>query len=139
MISDPASMEAGPELDALIAEKVMGWTRYPDNGPVAWVDDDGDVRTDKWEPSEEDSHALEALDHVDTYHWVEYDKRRGVFIGAVCTLEPWRVFKAEAPTRALAICRALLMWAEAKEEPSVHLGGGLVTPENVAKAREEQA
>ena len=41
------NMQAGPALDALIAEKIMGWTRIPRGTHAglrdeAWTNDDGD-------------------------------------------------------------------------------------------------
>ena len=67
-------LEAGPELDRLMAEKVMGWNRTTEGAPPGcayWKDDDGFVRANEtlggslnWNPSTDVAAAMEVVLHV---------------------------------------------------------------------------
>jgi hypothetical protein len=95
-------MEAGPELDALVAEKVMGWTPQPDGRHDP--DNSGVV----FRPSTSDAAAVEVLRKKGADDaWsatIEMDPRQKSIV--------WRanvdLEHATAPTFALAICRAAL-------------------------------
>ncbi len=60
--------EAGPELNAEIAEKVMGWTRGTRStfsGPVpCWLDKQQQVHRLDWNPSTDIAAAWEVLDKM---------------------------------------------------------------------------
>lgn len=73
---DIDSMEAGPEMDRLVAEKVMGWLedtdrsgmhgRYFREDPVRgkyWLITSGDDDY-RWEPSRNIDHAMEAAERL---------------------------------------------------------------------------
>jgi hypothetical protein len=117
------SMPAGRELDALIAEKVMGWfitggvvcKNNPEpghyEGLVAFMS--------KWRPSENIADAWQVVDKADWY-WelfpatdiydvTEIVCRLGFEAGTMgdCSLEG----EAKADTPELAICRAALLAA----------------------------
>lgn len=120
---DVDKLEAGPEIDALVAEKVMGWKPDDDDGH-AWEDADGDWKAHRkdgpwmdtgeviWSPSTDIAAAWEVVEkfskfridnhgHYDDpklrYMCEVYDEARDLHSG--------RVFGETAP---LAICRAAL-------------------------------
>lgn len=110
-MNDHANLPAGPELDRLIAEKVMGWTFEAELGNY-WLEDGTDVCRvligghEYWRPSTNIAHAWEVVEHLrpdkiirlsdDVDRWVAFF----VFAG-------WRG-QFNAPTAPLAICRAAL-------------------------------
>lgn len=112
-------MEAGREMDALVAEKVMGWT-VKKEGYSTWV-----VITDtywtrplvggeggswgNWTPSTDIAAALPVLEK-----WTdaEIEKAGGNYR---VTLIGAPIVTADAKTLPLAICRAALKAAEAKD------------------------
>lgn len=115
-MTDVATMEAGPAIDALVATEVMGWhyleheacfyTRTGKNPYIEVAD---------WQPSTNDAYAFEALDHAGCHYsvaWYSGDVRVSLFAkhGECASV------KVTAPTRPLAICRALVMWARARVE-----------------------
>ncbi len=82
MTPDLEQMEAGPEMDRIIAEEVMKWTRYQDgtdpetyHGPIyAWRDEKGRrvawatawYDNDAWSPSTNIAHAWNVVDRMHT-------------------------------------------------------------------------
>jgi len=113
-VSDILNMEAGPELDRLIAEKVMGWKFVPDAIYCAirqpcFVEESGYKRLPcDFRPSEDISAA---------FHAAEEMRKRKLFLalgndeGGYCAVfsEKMRPFQAFAETAPLAICRAALL------------------------------
>lgn len=112
------ALEAGPEIDALVAERVMGWhleITEPSGDYHYWVDDAGVRRghgpdgpvvqgTRVWRPSTDIAAAWQLVD-------LEREPFSLFFNGLV-----WRAvfgvtgtFAAEAKTAPLAICRAKLL------------------------------
>jgi len=67
-------LELGPELDRLVAEKVMGWKRTTEGAPPGcayWKDDDGFVRANEtpggslnWNPSTDIAAAWEVVEKL---------------------------------------------------------------------------
>jgi hypothetical protein len=109
------NMPAGKEMDALIAEKVMGWHRHGSS----WHDDAGYCaynEQETWEPHFEPSRKIE-----DAWEVVEkLCNETGCDVVKVCKRDPellrgeWscnfgRGFEAFGDTATLAICRAALM------------------------------
>ena len=124
------NLPAGPELDALVAERVLGWT----NVHLAW----GNVRgvppeyADKQPPdrtvnfpgvlwSSVISSAWKVVDAMEArgYHlqltdeWMSYPRWRAEFRSAETIRPGWNLVKAD--TAPLAICRAALAALEAAE------------------------
>lgn len=111
---DPATVKADVELDALIAEKWMGWTS---DGLFWRTDQDVREKTD-WSPSTSLAHSGEALmeanssnvhhyiggpvvvEILTTDHWVDVFHYRGQ-----CEYHETNGNKGEA--QALATCRAI--------------------------------
>lgn len=120
----PAEMEAGPEMDALIAERVMEWTLVENQGAAGgrfWQGGDvafGDM-SEFYPPrfSTDIVAAWEVVEKLagDEFGRVEltWDMREG---GWVCS---WGIrfgARAVALTAPLAICRAALAATEARYE-----------------------
>lgn len=128
---DHCDLPAGPELDALVAVKVMGWTRLPDSfdGIVATrVYRDAAGHESSYLPPYSQSIA-QAWEVVERMKRTSYDPRQfGGFVATItCTSTSdgvWRAAftdwqeedpatgrasgHAEAPTAPLAICRAAI-------------------------------
>ena len=131
---DIDTLPAGPDLDALVAEKVMGWTLgdphwihgYMMHGMVevrTWLGsetEDG-AKSEGWSPSTNIAAAWEVVEKlsqsgVDFYlerdpygrtHWARFnDTTQGTYNKEGC--EDKRLGDADAPTAPLAICRAAL-------------------------------
>ena len=111
-------MQAGPELNVLVAEKVMGWNLRSDR----WYDGERETlwRTDAsyfrgdwefWNPSQDIVAAQEVMEKLKEYHWnIEWSP-----VMKVWETEPWpsigwheNEFFVRADTLPLAICRAAL-------------------------------
>jgi len=103
-----SEMKAGRELDALVAEKVMGWTL---SGRV-WIDERGHLQTieptsfGSFEPSSDIAAAWEVVEKM---------RARGLIVdltlgaGAYCRIGGFRPFAEErGATAPLAICLAAL-------------------------------
>lgn len=120
-------LEAGPELDRLVAEKVMGWT-FIDRKIPSWQDEHGDYRFigQVFQPSIQIAHAWEVVEHMQSKGFVPNVRGPGVytvgdgyykhdewFVGLQSgAMEAAAVYEQEgeahAPTAPLAICRAAL-------------------------------
>ena len=113
------AMEAGPELDALVAEKVMGWqlTSAYQLGP-AWARDIpwGELvlknavayYAHEWGPSTDIAPAWKVVEKMHKEYGIDVN---GLASGGfVCTIYGvdghWRTYDETAP---LAICRAALL------------------------------
>lgn len=110
-------LEAGRELDALVAEKVMGWTRHVS-------DDRGDAYSESWgfgpnlltdslfvhefEPSVDIAAAWQVIEKADEF---EMWNHTGKSYGCRLTFGNREAF-AKADTAPLAICLAALKAAE---------------------------
>lgn len=103
-------MKPGRELDVLVAEKVMGWTKkVPESYTQAdhWIIPDlPNLSTTDWHPSINMSDA-----------WIVVERLRGDYDFDICTrsrgiiVQLWTEsnrFKIEADTAPLAICLASL-------------------------------
>jgi len=115
------NMPAGREIDALVAEKVMGWHLATDkDGWKKWVDeydcfmrgmkqddspfseDDEDFNLLHWHPSESILWAWEVVEKLAFYQIIT--KANGAGYSARVNS-----IRCEAPTAPLAICRAALL------------------------------
>jgi hypothetical protein len=68
-------MEPGREMDALVAEKVMGWTKKWNNfsGANDWMGYGTGTRNDRnWKPSEDISAAWEVVERIKTKDAFQY-------------------------------------------------------------------
>jgi hypothetical protein len=117
------TMEAGREMDALIAREVMGWSKIVLGSYGHWVEEDGSgAYTTKhqvgdWCPSEDIAAAWQVVEklrernfysqHTDLTLTSGVEHWSWTFINH----EPLAVYsvKATAPTAALAICFAALL------------------------------
>ena len=122
---DIDKLEAGPELDALVAEKVMGWQlkkvrrsfgtstmgfEYADRD--AWVDGNGTAVCEPWEwqPGDELDDAWQVVEKflADDYRFA-LDNREGLPWWAEFALPDYSEGDQDiAETPTLAICRAAL-------------------------------
>jgi hypothetical protein len=124
-------LEPGRELDALIAEKVLGWTLVPgeaeplyalEEAPVeagpSWVDADGVRRAWvwSWSPSQQIADAWEVLEQlarhtllkVEKHPRVDSDEEGWGWSCGVAMGEGSEMLYRYAPSAPLAICRAAL-------------------------------
>jgi len=119
---DYDTMPAGPEMDRLVAEKVMGW-RLPDqdDSEYRWLDDHGNptdyavessYNWSVWSPSRNIAHAWEVVERLkmrsaDQDLHIEHHKDSG---WGVSSCDPGSGFEdwTYAPTPMLAICRSAL-------------------------------
>ena len=126
------TMEAGPELDAAVAEYVMGWyigdTRWTGRGVQRhsygiWYQSNPKYcretgRNDQdWKPSTDIAAAWEVLKHIGLAALVGYRWGLPGKLG-MCTLDDghgWQI-SVLAKTEELAICRAALSWALEREQ-----------------------
>lgn len=104
-------LEAGPELDARIAEKVMGW-KWNIVGGVCYADRFTENAPDCWIEFKPSIAIADAWDVVEKFRFKTVGEYPATFnpIGWSCYLSnmPNRDFIATAPTAQLAICRAAL-------------------------------
>jgi hypothetical protein len=111
------SMEPGRELDALVAEKVMGWIKYIQLDVSWWSDsdylnDDGiDLMVCDFKPSTNLQQAFEVVEKMRERGWYEI---RISILQDVVAISMWQDdntcrIEAEAETIPLAICRASLL------------------------------
>lgn len=115
-------MQAGPEMDRLIAEKVMGWKWHETRStmsPSHWVDRKRNARFigQRFEPSIQMAHAWEVVDHMtqttkETWEFhVTTTLHVAIFEFDGGRDRPWKPgqYIGQALTMPLAICRAALM------------------------------
>jgi len=110
-------MEPGPELDRLVAERVMGWSDaqdasqyYPGDG--VWRSPDGHpLHAKKWSPSTDIEAAMEVVNKLlSRYNFSIYSGRYPIrWFVQIVAVEDWET-KAlvEDENLPLAICRAAL-------------------------------
>ena len=100
---DVDSLEAGPKLDALIAEKVMGGKLGLRGMGVSW-----DTVGYGWSPSTSIAAAWEVAEKFGhDYNWeMNNSEKAGGFLFAI--FKDATVYEGIAPTASLAICRAAL-------------------------------
>lgn len=100
-------MEAGKELDALIAEKVMGWKEDKYRGIIGWLD--GHVFRSSFNPSINIADAWHVVEKIQEKFWI---KLVGYGEGFICTLtgKGNNTLKTavDETTAPLAICLAAL-------------------------------
>jgi hypothetical protein len=108
-------MEAGPELDALIAEKVMEWTEWPISGDYVTLHGKTGHTIDTFNPSSDISAAwevVEKLQDTPTEYFFEICKTPVIWRQSGKPTH-WHVElggqKAYADAAPLAICRAALL------------------------------
>ena len=131
-------MEPGPELDALVAERVMGWKRLedgikkmdPKNKVVLYTDDEFGVLPScypgpRWSPSTNIAHAWEVVERFGPEWSVEIERwpHRGDKDWACRMVEFFKDkpgIKSQAgelaPTAPHAICLAALKAVEGEDE-----------------------
>lgn len=131
-------MEAGPEMDALVAEHVMGWTRegVSRDGKTDYFEhEDGFVIRihSAWYPSECADHAWEVVEKLKELNrspvlssrangWYVSTRNEGVIqhrcqeSGALLNAKEIGLVTAEGPTMPVAVCRAALLWAVSRKE-----------------------
>ncbi len=118
-MGDVKQLVASRELDALVAERVMGWKKWvparPESLPITslatpcWEDTDGRVIAQhSWNPSTEISAAWEVVEKLK-----QRDKDNTFFLEIEFYNNAWNCqiggsVEASAPTAPLAICRAAL-------------------------------
>lgn len=123
-MTDTTIISAHPALDALVAERVMGWKRFTDSGDGTYwwiVDFDGDAtrytathRVANWRPSRDISDAWRVLEVMMTVipnrdiH-LEHLGGEGWKVLSCHTVNGWREYGDESySTVELAICAAAL-------------------------------
>lgn len=125
----PNELPAGPELDRLIAEKVMGWTWHDDESlrlGGLWVNESGvgaeppsvsdqEYMPSTWQPSTSIAHAWEVVERMEPQlriqpggHTPYYAimRSQGGYVAGYWTDINWMTSPAD--TAPLAICRAAL-------------------------------
>ncbi len=114
------AMEAGPELDALVAEKVMGAIRYTQGQRDWWAfptpgwdfPDGASLAVDSYRPSTDHNHAMEVAAKAFGEHiWiitrcVDRDYRFRINTSPLLAGRVGTSVSATALTLPLAICRA---------------------------------
>lgn len=135
-------LEAGPALDRLIAEQVMGWksngSQTSDGLPVYRVKGGQTVWLRDWKPSKRIESAWETVDRMRTASpypfWFELTARP---VGYACNFVGDTAHMAYALTPALAICRAALLAMERESLREWCARAGVevseVTPERAAE------
>lgn len=114
-------MPAGPEMDRLVAEKVMGWkVSHLGRGRCETVNNSGVTYIRYWVPSSEISSAWEVVEHMNrkTGGFMVEDWGDKFFAG-FGPADPAGVRRkvATADTAPLAICRAALIAVGAEVTP----------------------
>ena len=111
------AMEAGPKLDALVAEKVMRW-HSGTNLPNGWFDGRFRHWKHNWQPSIDHNHAMEVAEKAWGSTGSQFSLTVAVREGGerYCTVNSYGPgAHATAPTMPLAICRAALLAVETTE------------------------
>ena len=132
-MTDILNMQAGEEMDALVAEKVMKWHIASDrNVPEHWEDEDGRWGAGIGKYPEDDAEFLHTLDFHPSesilWAWevvekMESEYRMPAAIIRSAILDGWSaefltenagldIVSVEADTPELAICRAALLAVE---------------------------
>ena len=122
-----AHMEAGEELDALMAEKVMGWERGKSIGKDVWCKGRNVIcYFHAWKPSTSILSAWEVVQKlaVEPFAWhiESLNLTNGRVVWWACYWGDGKAgeildYSADAPTAPLAICRtALLAVMEAQDD-----------------------
>ena len=117
-------MEAGREMDALVAEKIFNWIHsgrffLPPSDPPATKDNWAAIYAEKGRPnwlpyySTSISAAWEVVEKMERFQITQYPKGK-YYAGAGDPDEEGWEFDAEAPTAPLAICRVALMTMDEK-------------------------
>lgn len=113
-------MEAGPELDILIAEKVMEWQRIESAVCLTWQPPKGLLRTYEWSsyevfrPSSRIASAWEVIEKLingGDYLGITVDAGSHTEVYSCSFWKTWDVkwkARGDADTMPLAICRAAL-------------------------------
>ena len=101
-------LQPGPELDRLVAEKVMGWKKWSTTGDHLWTAADSRVRSlrpeDAWafNPSTNIAHAWEVVEKL-----IDKDPNIGIDCDGNWACSLWN-HVARADTAPHAICLAAL-------------------------------
>lgn len=108
------AMVPGSEMDAIVAEKVMGWRiiNGPWSGHEYWEDENLHIPCEvaKFKPSTEISAAWQIFDKFDDIVVRKYETITGEF-RYVCSIVNENIYSADAEdTAELAICRAALLY-----------------------------
>jgi len=105
-------LPAGRELDALVAEKVMGWLV---RGYESWDTENGNVWREDFQPSIDIKAALDVVSELSKQEWnsvltgprhlkgTDFSPGWSVSLGIV---DSWENSKSTGETLPLAICRA---------------------------------
>jgi hypothetical protein len=104
------SMEAGRELDALVAVEVMGWHNDHEVPYYDWVQESNEVIhiSKRWSPSSDIGAAWEVVEKMIANGWWNTDI--GFGSGIVVSFDDGSTtHQAKADTAPLAICRAALL------------------------------
>ncbi len=112
---DPATVPASPELDALIAEKWMGWKKGHRN---AWVGLDGSFRAWRglWSPSTNLAHAGEVRMKAERWELTGYTLGVQCDIGTSSSVVCFHETNDDkGKAEALATCRAIVEALKAAE------------------------
>lgn len=139
---EPEVLDAGPELDALVAEKVLGWTKRvakkPDGIPSQhwnkkyhsdWVNGDEDYMYSIYDhcPEEGDygfspstliQHAWEVVEHFLPFQKTHFREKFLPFAGELTPFMGGNLMLDTAPNVALKICLAALKAVEDNDETS---------------------
>lgn len=109
-LAEALALEAGPELDAAIARRVMGWTDLQGSAGLYWEDGDRLPRKDTFKPSTDIADAWRVVESMKEDGWriqfSGWDSHGDVsceFFKLGCV-----GYYIEGPTAPLAICRAAL-------------------------------
>lgn len=138
-----SELQAGPELDVLIAEKAMGWRKQEDYRPgcpgIYWLKPTGGAEEywtrERFKPSTDERAALEVVRRM-REEWFSFKAWEPALVGPpeiystvsfVCGAGPCPKhgttihnhhgsYRVQAPTLALAICRSALVALNVVEE-----------------------
>jgi hypothetical protein len=111
-------MKAGQSIDALVAEKVMGWEVQPPKhaaggfGSLWKVRPPGRRRWDDWRELVSYSTDIRAANLLLDFWEGDYEIRRQNRQYLVTLYQPPREWEAWGPSLPLAVCRALLLSVE---------------------------
>ena len=131
-MTDEMKMEAGPELDRMVAEKVMCWKLGESewcHGPMThggsfmrfWLDRDGQyakhgatIFSEKWNPSSDISAAWQVVEKLISDGWHFNISFKGHWVASIYNESEVRAFYGHAETAPSAISRAALKAVEGK-------------------------